>query len=77
MSHMRRKGNESHGTQEAKTIGSPKTTRIARLTLLVRADPRQSMTALDVKFSLAMSSKLDHCLVCESKHDPVRVGGEQ
>lgn len=32
-------------------------------TLLVRAEPRQSMTALEVKFSLAISSKLDHCLV--------------
>lgn len=32
-------------------------------TLLVSAEPRQSMTALEVKFSLAISSKLDHCRV--------------
>lgn len=31
-----------------------------RGTLFVRAEPKQSMTALEVKFSLAMSSKLDH-----------------
>lgn len=33
---------------------------ITDYTLLVRAEPRQSMTALDVKFSLAISSRLDH-----------------
>jgi hypothetical protein len=32
-------------------------------TLLVSAEPRHSMTALDVKFSEAMSSRHDHCLV--------------
>lgn len=33
-------------------------------TLFVSAEPKQSITALDVKFSLAISSRLDHWRVC-------------
>ena len=33
------------------------------------------MTALDVKFSLAISSRLDHCLVCAQTQSTTRYTG--